>query len=143
MSPRDAWYSRPEEERCAVGGPGCLLFPSIRLFCHVEGAGLLVCSACHTAWRERIRQASAEASLMLRCPRCAAWEAPVSQVPVPLPRVPLAGEVAQVIDTAMHAEGLAIDVRARVLARLGHDASWLRNVHRTTEGPPELVWVGP
>jgi hypothetical protein len=127
-SPQQAYSPLPQEEGCRARSPGCLVKPSVRIYCRTEGTSFMVCSHCYAVWQAR---AGAQPQLLSdRCPGCAD-----SALGTPLladgparpahPPVQLSGMAAQAINAAMHAEGLLADVRGQVLARLHRDAPWL------------------
>ena len=119
--PSGAFYTRPEQESCQVAGPGCLASPAFQIYCRIEGRIVRACQSCYISWQAR----ALRDGLQGRCPKCASLRAPaVPAVPAPA-AIPLAGDAALVIDRAMHAEGLTVDIRQRVLARLHRDAFWL------------------
>lgn len=108
--------------------PGCERKAVIALSCHVEGRQYALCRPCDATWKKK---ASGNAGVSLRCPLCVhiflATEAgaPVPQAPArqdPMVHsAPLRGPLADVVDYAMYAEGLLIDVRGRVLRRMASD----------------------
>jgi hypothetical protein len=91
--------------------------------CPVEGREVALCGPCNAAWRIR---AAAEEKLRNRCPLCASAQISVSAGVNPAettrPVLPvLTGDLADALDAAMFQEGLLVDVRRRVLRRLGAD----------------------
>jgi len=124
--PSGAFYARAESELCVVRGPGCLEEPYVRISCETEGSSTILCHVCYAQWRARV---SSSPSLVLRCPRCADLEAARVPAAVRAAPVPLTGQAARAIDAALHAEGITIDIRRRVLIRLRTEAPWLGYAH--------------
>lgn len=93
--------------------------------CPVEGREIAQCAACNAAWRAI---AAANGGLLRnRCPLCAHAEIAVSGAVDPRETTRavdpvLVGPLAEALDRAMFSEGLLIDVRQRVLRRLGADS---------------------
>lgn len=103
------------------GRPGCENDAAVAWFCTVEGREVALCGPCNRAWRAR---AAADPGLAVRCPFCASHVAPPPPVRVtptaPTSAMPpMAPDLASALDHAMFCEGMLIDVRQRVLSRLG------------------------
>lgn len=114
----DHFYAKQEQEHCQVNYPGCLNIPEVRIYCKTEQTSRLACHNCHASWRSKIAENN---TISERCPVCADHDYSVARpAPAPVP-LPLRGPVADAVDKAMHAEGLLIDVRKRVLQRLAKD----------------------
>lgn len=112
-------------QQCRIRGTGCAGDAVLIMYCQAEGRAVPMCAPCNRAWRERAR---GDSGLAARCPLCApSWLATqsspaVAAVPAPAGTM-LSGPVADLLDAAMKAEGLLVDVRQRVLLRLGSEPS--------------------
>lgn len=128
-----SFYEKPDQEHCQVRFDGCQGTPSVRISCRVEGASLMSCGFCHGEWQRRVG-IDESGKLKDRCPRCATWNQyqTGARAAEPMPP-PLEGVTANVIDAAMHSEGILLDVRQRVLRRLAKEASWL--------GGPDPIFI--
>ena len=112
--------------------PGCERKAAVSLSCSVEGRSYALCRPCDATWKEKARGNTA---MSLRCPLCVhiflAQEAGTDVPPAPartdplVHHAPLRGPLADAIELAMYQEGLLIDVRGRVLARLGNDPRFI------------------
>lgn len=97
--------------------PGCEEHAAISWTCVVEGREIGLCNSCNRAWRER---AMLEPELSPRCPLCSHVILPVTTpARQPIAGHELTGPIAEAINDAMYREGILVDVRARVLRRLG------------------------
>lgn len=106
--------------------PGCTRTANINWFCTVEGRDVSLCNTCNTAWRERAR---GDENFRLRCPLCIhvylqsiGADSPFPNAATPVHSMygpPLTGPIARALDEAMYQEGLLVDVRSKVLRRLG------------------------
>jgi hypothetical protein len=133
MKPDGTFAEQPWQEKCQVRYPGCQGTPDVRITCIVEGASLMACHNCHRAWQGQVQSVSGFEN---RCPRCALWHPERAPVRTFVRAEPLHGTVADTIDRAMHAEGLLLDIRRKVLERLAQDSPWLADVQ------PSLTSVG-
>lgn len=125
--PGGDYYTRPQEELCQVNGPNCSRIPSNRIYCRTEGRGVLTCAPCHADWRRRATGNEIQ-GLQDKCPLCADWNGVTGPPRVPVEQTPatsITGPASNAIDAAMHAEGLLVDVRRKVLQRLSRDNPWL------------------
>ena len=141
--PGGDFITPPQQEVCRVNGPHCNITPSQRLYCNTEGQSVLICNQCLKEWRDRVSSSDAERHrLGLRCPLCADWSAPQHAQTTTFQNVTITikGSVAEAVDRAMHAEGLLVDIRKRVLERLWKDAPWLAFVE--TPEPPTGTTTG-
>lgn len=121
-------------ELCQVKGPNCQEIPSNRIYCKTEGRSVLVCNADLKAWRDRVASTTAERHrLELKCPLCADWSPDQRKQLPPQVTITLQGSAAEAIDKAMHAEGLLVDIRQKVLTRLAQEAPWLAFPREATE----------
>jgi len=126
--PGGDFFARPSEgtEVCQIKGENCDIAPSVRIYCKTEGRGVLACASCHAEWRRKITESPAETfRLELRCPLCANWRAFRKEPLNPVVLITPTGSSAAAIDAAMHAEGLLVDIRNKVLSRIQRDAPWL------------------
>ena len=137
MKPDGTFQEGHWQEKCQVKFPGCQDTPDVRITCIVEGASLMSCHSCFQVWQ---KESAANPGFENRCPRCAGWNPERMPVRAFTKASPLHGDVAEAIDRAMHAEGLLLDVRHKVLQRLAQDAQWLSQVTRA--GHPALAMVG-
>jgi hypothetical protein len=120
-----AYYELPQNEVCAVRGPGCLVVPAGQYTCPTEGSSYLACTACRTSWTQTVLNGSAK--LALRCPRCASHNYGQPTVPAPQRAAEpvLSGPAGEAIEHALWAEGILRDQSDRVLRRLAREAPWL------------------
>lgn len=106
-----------------VDYPGCEHWAAVITFCTVEGRDYALCNPCSRAWKARC---SGDAQMYARCPLCVhiylGTLPPQTGPSQPMVhKSSLVGPLAEIIETAMYQEGLLVDVRSRVLARLGQD----------------------
>jgi hypothetical protein len=126
MTPGGDYYASPDQEKCQVASDICTTIPSQRFYCKTEGRSILICNNDLKRWRDRVSSTNAERfRLELKCPLCADWTSPTNLRQARPERQALQGPLAQTLDKAMHAEGLLIDQRQRILQRLKDDAPWL------------------
>lgn len=130
MSISGAYYAHLEAEHCQASKVfesygDCTGAREVLLSCATEGVGCYVCANCARRWR-----AIAKGSGNVRkCPRCFRLpETPQPSRPVPQEHPAMTGDVAMAVISAMHAEGILEDVRARVLKRLTAESPWLAAV---------------
>jgi hypothetical protein len=138
MKPDGTFAEQPWQEKCQVGYVGCQQTPDVRITCIVEGASLMSCHSCHKAWQGQVQSVPGFEN---RCPRCAEWAGWSGAKPAVVREVPeqtLTGPVATALDAAMHAEGLLVDVRQKVLRRLKQDSEWLEAPEISGVYPPAL-----
>ena len=135
MKPDGTFQEGPWQENCQVKFPGCSSSPDVRITCIVEGASLMSCHSCFRVWQ---KESAANPGFENRCPRCAGWAGWSGAKPA-VERGQagelLTGPVATALNAAMHAEGLLIDARERVLRRLKQESEWLE--------VPEIIGVFP
>jgi hypothetical protein len=125
VKPDGTFPEQPWQEKCQVGYQGCQKTPDVRITCITEGASLISCHSCFRIWQQQSPEISGGEN---RCPRCADWQPERMPVRTFVRAEPLHGTVAEAIDRAMHAEGLLLDIRRKVLERLAGDAPWLAEV---------------
>ena len=115
MQTQTGWWCDTRNDE--LNFPGCEEFAAVAWFCVIEGKEIALCGTCNRTWRAR---AAVDKNLQNRCPHCASFVGVSGPAPVQSPLVPpLSGPLADAIDKAMFTEGLLVDVRKRVLRRLG------------------------
>lgn len=121
VSTYSGWY-------CDVKYDGCKGDAVTSWVCNVEGVQISACAPCKAQWRQRAAQ---NEDLQIRCPRCAHLAAPAVLRPVPKRPVrtaePLTGIIADALENAMFREGIAQDLRKKVLVRLAQEEPWLQS----------------
>lgn len=124
--PKDAaYYEKQEQEKCLITD-GCLNTPSVRLICETEGLPRLSCYPCYLAWRQNLRDNPHNAPF---CPRCVnRTRNSNSLITQKSTTAPLTGPVASILNNAMFAEGVQLDVRNRILQRLAYENAWIEDV---------------
>ena len=100
------------------GSPGCENAAAITFICQVEGRQAALCRSCDRGWKIYARE---NPGLEVRCPNCAPQfllNRPGPGAALPAGDPILTGPIAEMIDRAMYSQGVLIDIRRKVLARL-------------------------
>jgi hypothetical protein len=107
----------------------------VSIYCHVEQKETHLCNTHKQFWTEQARLVPA---LNKRCPNCAHL-ANTTLSAKDADIIPLAGPLADAIDRAMHAEGVLVNQRRRVLIRLRQETDpYAGTLLRSTEQPESV-----
>ena len=109
-----------DQDPCFYSREGCREPATVTIFCHVEGRDTKLCHRHIVEWRN---QSNGDEMLSKHCPRCAPSYIARRESQAYSPRIaiadePISGPLADAISEAMHAEGILVPVRQRVLRRL-------------------------